>query len=54
MLAIWFKITKQKAFYLKTVQTYCFHEEEKKKPGAKYWGERMEEHLLKINYLNVN
>lgn len=47
------KNNKAKAFYLKTVQTYCFPEEEKKH-GAKSWGEGREEHLLKINYFNVN
>lgn len=48
------KNNRAKAFYLKSVQTYCFHEKEKKNHGAKYWGEGREKHLLKINSFNIN
>lgn len=35
-----------------TVQTYCFHEE--KNTWCKVLGGGKEEHLLKINYFDVN
>lgn len=46
------KNNRAKAFYLMTVQTYCFHEE--KNTWCKVLGGGKEKHLLKINYFDVN